>query len=392
MIYLDNAATTRIKPQVLDAMLPYLTDNFGNAGGLYLLGRESALAIEQARQQVATLFECEPKHIVFTSGGTEANNMVFVGTRILRERMDRPRLACSSIEHDSVYRNVVTRDESPYVLRPSARGTITVPNTPLPEEVGLLSVMYVNNETGITNPVRELSQWAHASGALFHTDCVQATGLHSLNVHNLGDPDFISISAHKIHGPKGIGALYIKEPEKFVPMIRGGYYQEFGLRGGTENVAGIVGFGAASQLIMENRFAYSNTVSRNTDRFISALTIWLRNKGLRRIMTINGSNSTYPSRVINIRFEGVDAETLLLLLDDKGICASAGSACHSRVTTPSRTLLEMGLSETQARNSVRFSFDDTLSETDLTGAAKQVADAVEFLHTMYVNNSEKQKS
>lgn len=392
MIYLDNAATTRIKPEVLEAMMPYLTDNFGNAGGLYRLGRESAEAIEQARKQVASLFGCDPKHVIFTSGGTESNNMVFAGTRIWREHAGRPRLACSSIEHDSVYRNVMTRDTSPYVLRPSARGIISVPNTALPEEVGLLSVMYVNNETGVTNPVKDLSRWAHASGALFHTDCVQATGLHDLNVKMLGDPDFVSISAHKIHGPKGMGALYIKDPDKFIPMIKGGYYQEYGLRGGTENVAGIVGFGAACQLLMENRYAYSNTVSRNTDRFISALTIWMRNKGLRRIMTINGSNSTYPSRVINVRFEGVDAETLLLLLDDKGICASAGSACHSHSSTQSRTLLEMGLSETNARNSVRFSFDDTLTEADLGEAAKQVADAVEVLHKMYLKNLQKQKS
>lgn len=391
MIYLDNAATTKIKPEVLNAMMPFLTENYGNAGSLYKLGRDSADAIETARGQVAELFGCNPKNIIFTSGGTEANNMVFAGTRIWRERMERPRLACSSIEHDSVYRSVYAQNQSPYLLRPSERGVIETPSDPLPSDVGLLSVMYVNNETGITNPIKSLSEWAHANGALFHTDCVQATGLHDLNVNSLGNPDFVSISAHKIHAPKGVGALYIREPEKFLPMIRGGYYQEFGLRGGTENVAGIVGFGAACQLITNNRYAYSNTVSRNTDRFVSALTIWMRNKGLRRIMTINGSNSTYPSRVINVRFDGVDAETLLLLLDDKGICASAGSACHSHATTPSRTLLEMGLTETNARNSVRFSFDDTLTEPELNTAARQVADSVEALYKIYLQNLHNQK-
>ena len=384
MIYLDNAATTKISDEVLDSMMPYLTQDFGNAGSLHRLGRDAAEAIAKAREQVAAVFSCEPRQVIFTSGGTESNNLVFAGSAVRREHMGKPRLGCSNIEHDSVYRNVIKPGiDNPYIMSPSENGSVEVPPKPLPNDVGLLSVMFVNNETGLTNNIRHLSEWAHQSGALFHSDCVQATGLHDLNAKSLGDCDFMSISGHKIHAPKGIGALYVKEPDLFVPMIRGGHHQEFGLRGGTENVASIVGFGKACEIMLRDRVGLSNLLTMNKNRLVSAITIGLRNRGLRKIMRVNGGTSRYPSKTVSIYFEGVDAETLVLALDGKDIYISASSACRSHEAVPSRALMSMGLTKEEARSSVRFSVSEDLTEGEIIKAAKTIVDTVEILHNVY---------
>ena len=248
MIYLDNAATTKVLPEVLDAMMPYLTTNYGNAGSLHKLGREASSAIETARQQVADFLNCQPENIIFTSGGSEANNLAIKGVATYLLSKGKTGIATSAVEHDSVFNALRDLKRGFYPITiPVNRGCIcdsialedslrAMSNSSSP--IGLVSVMYANNITGAINNVEKLASIAHNKGAMFHTDCVQAAGFNELDVKKIGC-DFLSLSGHKIHAPKGVGALYVKDRSKLSPLISGGSAQEFGLRGGTENVAGI---------------------------------------------------------------------------------------------------------------------------------------------------------
>ena len=255
MIYLDSAATTKIAPEVLAAMMPYLTDEYGNAGTLYGLGRSAAEAVQKAREQVATLFGCTPDHVVFTSGGSESNNTVFKGLRHKLTEQGKKHLIVSAIEHDSVLRAAESLTKDGFYItyiKPSSDGRISpkAVEAAIQEDTGLVSVMFTNNETGVTNDINEIGRTCRQNEVLLHTDCVQAAGQYPLSVYK-NDVDFASISSHKIHGPKGVGALYIREPS-IIPLVCGGSEQEFGLRGGTENVAGIVGLGAAAEIAVVN--------------------------------------------------------------------------------------------------------------------------------------------
>lgn len=256
MIYLDNAATTQIDPAVLEKMMPFLQENYGNAGTLYKLGRRSRSAIENARAQVAKLIDAEPEQIVFTSGGTEGNNMVINFAGRYMQANGKKIMAVSAIEHDSVLkpaRYLATNGVIGLETLPvDSTGHVILGNVKKldSQNTGFISIMRANNELGIANNVQLAGKYAHEHGALFHVDCVQALGSERLSMKEI-DCDFATFSSHKIHGPKGVGAVYIKDPERFIPLIFGGENQEHGLRGGTENVAGIVGFGEACRLICE---------------------------------------------------------------------------------------------------------------------------------------------
>lgn len=384
MIYLDNASTTAIDPSVLNAMMPYLTEEYGNPGTIYTLGRHAAEAVDAARWQVADFIGAKTEQIVFTSGGTEANNLAL---RAALNGAPCPHVVTTAIEHDSIQNGLRAfllggglNDSTVY---PNGNGSVTV------EEIrrvfnappDLVSVMYVNNETGAVNEVSEIGSLCRRHGVLFHTDCVQAAGTLSLDVNDL-QCDFLSISSHKIHGPKGVGALFVRNRATLSPLIHGGAGQEFGLRGGTENVAGIVGFGAACELAKKNlqsSCAYTSTLKQ---LFWQRLSERLTAQGISDILHLNGPSVIHPGKILNIRFDGVDAETLVLILDGHGVYVSAGSACRSHEHEPSRVLLAMGLTAEEARNSIRVSFSEQNTQEETLRAADIMSDCVATLSTI----------
>lgn len=255
VIYLDSAATTKIAPEVLDAMMPYLTDEYGNAGTLYQLGQNAAKAICVAREQVARMFGCTSEHVVFTSGGSESNNTVFQGLRHRLQESGKTHIIVSAIEHESVLKaaEMLTKDGF-YItyIYPDKNGVISanaVENA-IQDNTGLVSIMYVNNETGAVNDIKSIGRICKIHSVLFHTDCVQAAGQFLIDVDDCC-VDFASVSSHKLYGPKGVGALYVRDTN-LSPLVCGGNEQEFGLRGGTENVFGIVGFGKACEIAVDN--------------------------------------------------------------------------------------------------------------------------------------------
>ena len=383
MIYLDNAATTRIDHEVLDAMMPYLTTMYGNAGTIYKIGRDANMAVENARRQVADFIGCErPEQIIFTSGGTEANNLVIQGITDYMRSNGKNHIIASAIEHDSVLnaiKKVCTKESFDYTLaKPDSTGHIA------PSELrylirdgftGLVSVMYVNNETGSENDIIEIANVCNEKGVLFHTDCVQAAGCYPVNACEIGC-DFLTISSHKIHGPKGVGALCVKDPSILQPLIVGGAFQEFGLRGGTENVAGIVGFGKACEIAGKHLHDSDVRCSVLKQLFFSHLKDSLDFYGCGDIIHINGDPVIKHGKTINMRFDGVDGETLLLMLDSKDVYVSAGSACTSHESKPSHVLTAMGITDEDARNSIRVSFSRLNTEEEVCDAAQIIASCV----------------
>lgn len=383
MIYLDSAATTRLAPEVLIEMEPYLREQYGNAGTLYGLGRQAAQAVQTARSRVASLFSCRPEHILFTSSGSEGNSMVFHGLR--RKLLDagKPHLVVSAIEHDSVLKaaEAMTKDGF-YItyVKPQPDGTI------LPEDVyrairsntGLVSIMYVNNETGAVNDIKAIGQICRDKDVFFHSDCVQAAGQFTIDVEDLC-LDFATVSAHKLYGPKGVGALYARELN-LEPFIHGGADQESGFRGGTENVPGIVGFGKACELAVQHRPEDIIAVSYYKQLFVKSLLEKLPYAGLKEAgIFCNGHTYLEPGKVLNLRVDGVFGETLVLMMDAAGVCISAGSACCSHESTPSHVLIAMGLSSAEARSSVRISFSRDLSAEGARHAAHIMAGCIETL-------------
>lgn len=386
MIYLDNASTTKIDQRVLEAMMPYLTDEYGNAGTLYSLGRNAKAAIEHARAQAAEFIGAEPEQIVFTSGGTEANNMVFLSLLGFLKESEKTHVITASNEHvsvlDSVRNLCIKHDFGATYLKTDERGCIypgavksALHQRP---DAGLVSIMYMNNETGSENPVADIGEVCREYGVLFHTDCVQAAGCCKLDVNRI-NCDFLSISSHKIHGPKGVGALYIRNKEICEPVIIGGSVQEFGLRGGTENVAGIAGFGSACEIMSHELHEADIHTSTLKQLFYGTLHESLSADGIGDILHINGAPVVCHGKTLNIRFDNVDGETLLLMLDSMGVCVSAGSACHSHESKPSHVLLSLGASPEDARNSIRVSFSKMNTRDEAEKAAVIMADCVKKL-------------
>lgn len=388
MIYLDNASTTKIDNEVLEAMMPYLKNLYGNAGTLYGLGRRSADAIAAARRQVADMIGASAEQIIFTSGGSEANNLVFSGLSDYLQSIDKTRIVTSQIEHDSVIaaanKMCIKRKFDLSFIAPTPSGRIELNDIfkkiVTDKDVGLVSIMHTNNETGISNPIEAIGKFCKERGVLFHTDCVQAAGCADLNVNKL-QCDFMSLSSHKIHGCKGIGALYARNKELLSPVICGGHEQEFGLRGGTENVAGIVGFGKACEIVSKRREKDAEYVGWLRLTLYHMIKTQLKQNKLDTILHLNGDINlvTDNGKTMSIRFDGVDAETLLLMLDAHGVCVSAGSACRSREQEPSRVLLTMGINAEDARNSIRLSVSKMNTVDEIEQAAKIITECVTAL-------------
>lgn len=370
MIYLDNAATTKPYPEVVNEMRQCMTELYGNPGATYSFGLRCENAVFDARRRVANFMGCGSGHVVFTAGGTEANNLALLGVTDHLKLTGKYRVLVSEIEHDSVIHAAEAMDDLEFTVERipvESDGTVSteVLRSMLDADVGLVSVMTVNNEIGSVNPTQELSAIAHEYGALFHTDCVQATTTISLEVDHRGF-DLASISSHKIHGPKGVGALYIRDLSIMKPIIHGGHNQEFGLRGGTENVSGIVGFGKACDMIQPISAAGMKT------EFMRQLKAMTPNQQY----TINGAAIDSPSHILSLTIHGVDAESMMTNLGRKGMAISTGSACRSKIADESRVLKAIGLTNGQARSTVRISFSDMNTEEEIAEGAKLMAEYI----------------
>lgn len=387
MIYLDNAATTKIDPEVLDAMMPYLTEQYGNAGTLYKLGRDAAEAVQKARGQVASMFSCQPDNIIFTSGGSEGNNTVLKGVAAKLKEAGKTNIVVSAIEHDSVIRAAESLTKDGFYItyvKPDAEGCITfeaVEGAVTPA-TGIVSVMFANNEIGSVSDVKAIGEMCRKKGILFHCDCVQAAGQFNLDVEN-NMIDFATVSSHKIHGPKGIGALYVRDKNLISPLIHGGHEQEYGLRGGTENVAGIVGFGKACELVAEGLTDHILKVSTLKQDFVKALADAMPGDRLSENgIYANGYTYLNPGKVLSLRIDGVFGESLVLEMDNFGVCISAGSACRSHEAEPSHVLRALGLNDIKARSSVRVSFSRFNTKEEVEQAAVIMAECIQTLRSI----------
>lgn len=383
MIYLDNAATTEIAPEVLEAMMPYLKGQYGNAGAIYSFGREAAEAVMTAREQTARLFGCAPEQVVFTSGGSEGNNMVVKGLRHKLLESGKTHLILSATEHDSMIKAAESLIKDGFYItyvKPDKNWHITadIVENAIQKDTGLVSIMFANNETGAVNDIGEIGSVCKRHSVLFMSDCVQIAGQYPIRASENGI-DFATISAHKFHGPKGVGAVFIRDT-KLMPLIDGGADQEFGLRGGTENVPGIVGLGCACDSATQNMYKNTEKVAYLKKLFMSTLEKNLSYGGSRETgVYLNGDLYPSPGKVLNLRIDGVSGDTLVLMLDAMGICISAGSACRSHEDEPSHVLLAHGLTETEARSSVRISFSKFNTGEEAINAAKIMAYCIEAL-------------
>lgn len=386
VIYLDNAATTKMDDAVLKKMIPYLTTEYGNPGTIYPLGRRALDAVTEAREKVASFIGAKPDQIIFTSGGSESNNLVIKGLYSSDYNdYSKHQILTTPIEHDSIRRaiwSVENRANSDIVrfLTINKSGVLKseFPDDLDLDDVDLVSAMLMNNETGLENDLSFIKKAKKNHRFLFHTDCVQAAGVIPLDVDDIGC-DFMSISSHKLHGPKGVGALYVRDKTLLDPIISGGLAQEFGLRGGTENVAGIVGFGEACAITQELFDLKKNTYSDIMNLFLCRLSDRLIRLGIEDTFHLNGDKKYNPGKTISIRFSGVDSETLVLALAQAGVYVSSGSACTSHESVPSHVLTSIGLSNDEARETIRVSFSRYITAYDIDSAANMIANTVYLL-------------
>ena len=377
-VYADNAATTKLSPAVLEAMMPYLTEEYGNPSSLYRFGNHAKRAIEQARKEVADVLGAEPFEILFTGGGTEADNWVKEIMRSLKAR-GKNHFITSAVEHHALLHSAQRLQKEGFEVTfiPVDREGQIDPaqvRAPIRPETGLVSIMFANNEIGTIYPIQEIGAICRQAGVLFHTDAVQAAGHLPINVKEM-NIDLLSLSAHKFHGPKGVGAFYCRRGIPLPSLIDGGA-QERGKRAGTENVAGIVGLGAALRLANEEMPEASARVSAMRDRLIDGI---LQTVPMCRL---NGPRHNRLPGNCNISFLGIEGESLLLRLDLAGIAASSGSACASSSLDPSHVLLAIGLPHEVAHGSVRLSLSDYNTEEDVDYILEKLPEIVSTLRSM----------
>lgn len=374
-IYADNAATTKMSDVAVKAMLPYLQEIYANASSVHLLGQRSAAALFSARQQVAQVLNCAPKEVFFTSGGSEADNQALISAAALGKKQGKCHIVSTAMEHHAILHTLEALQAEGFtvtLLRPQADGIVTATQVAeaITDTTCLVSVMYANNETGAIQPIREIGALCRKRGVLFHTDAVQAAGHLAIDVQR-DNIDMLSLSAHKFHGPKGIGLLFAKSNIQLTSLIRGGG-QERGKRAGTENLPGIIGLAAALKDAQEN-------MQQNT-AYIKGLRDALRN-GLDKIdgAGFNGSREHCLPGTVNYSFLGVNGETLLSLLSNEGICCSSGSACSAGSLEPSHVLLALGLSHETAQSALRFSLCEYNTIDEVQTIITKVTEAVNRL-------------
>jgi cysteine desulfurase len=351
IIYLDSNATTQVDPAVVEEMLPFLTRWYGNPSSGYRFGKQVAVALDGARERVAALLGCEPGEILFTSCGTESTNAA-IHSALLMDR-DRQHIVTTRVEHSATLKTCETLAKRGYEitwLGVDSQGQIDLRELEkaVRPDTALVSVMWANNETGVLFPIEEMAEIVRSKGALFHTDAVQAVGKIPIQLAE-AKVNLLSLSGHKLHCPKGVGALYVNRRTRFSPLLIGGG-QEGGRRAGTENVAGIVGMGKACEIAGQHLDRENREVRAWRDEFEES--ILERCGGVQ----INGDRSHRLPNTSNVAFEGIDSEAVLMLLDQRGVCCSSGSACTTGSLHPSHVLKAMGFSDERARSSLRFSF------------------------------------
>lgn len=370
-IYADNAATTKMSDVAVRAMLPYLQEIYANASSVHLLGQRSAAALFSARQQVAQVLNCAPKEVFFTSGGSEADNQALISAAALGKKQGKCHIISTAMEHHAILHTLEALEEQGFtvtLLRPQADGIVTATQVAeaITDTTCLISVMYANNETGAIQPIREIGALCRKRGVLFHTDAVQAAGHLTINVQR-DNIDMLSLSAHKFHGPKGIGLLFAKSNIQLTSLIRGGG-QERGKRAGTENLPSIIGLATAlkdAQEHMQQNTAYITGLRNGLDKIDGA--------------GFNGSREHCLPGTVNYSFQGVNGETLLSLLSNEGICCSSGSACSAGSLEPSHVLLALGLSHETAKSALRFSLCEYNTMDEVQTIITKVTEAVNRL-------------
>ncbi len=377
-IYMDNAATTRVSDTALSAMLPYFQEQYGNPSSLYAFGQEAKEALERARETVAGLLNCEAGEIIFTSGGSEADNQAIRSAAAIGARAGKRHIISTAFEHHAVLHTLSKLEKEGFevtlldvhengVVRPEELVSAIRPDT------CLVTVMYANNEIGTIQPIAEIGRICREKGVLFHTDAVQAAGHIHIDVQ-AQNIDLLSLSAHKFYGPKGVGALYARRGIALSNLIEGGA-QERGKRAGTENTAAVMGMAAALEEACRNMEGNGARMTALRDRLIS---------GLSQIphSVLNGDAEHRLPGNVNFCFEGIEGESLLLLLDDRGICASSGSACTSGSLDPSHVLLAIGRPHEVAHGSLRLTLSEETSEADIDYTIKAVKEVVAYLRSI----------
>lgn len=378
MIYMDHSATSPVDPEVFKAMEPYFVDSYGNASTLYSLGREARKVMEDSRKKVASLIGANPNEVIFTSGGTESDNIAIKGTAYkLRKKGNH--IITSNIEHPAVDETCRYLEKNGFevtYLPAGEEGIVKVEDleNAITDKTILITIMHANNEIGTIQPIKEIGEIAHKNKIYFHTDAVQSVGKIPVNVTDL-NVDILSLSSHKLYGPKGIGALYIKKGVRLEPILHGGGHEK-GLRPGTENVAGIVGLGKACEIAEEH-------LDENVQR-----TTAMRDEIIRRVLSeieeshLNGHPTKRLPNNINFRFTGIEGESLVLHLDAKGIASSTGSACSSKKLEPSHVLMALGLKEVDAHGSLRLTLGKENKEEEIDYVVESITDAVTTLRKL----------
>lgn len=374
-IYADNAATTKLSKTALDAMMPYLTEQYGNPSSLHTVGQLAAEALFDARKTVAECLGCDPKEIIFTGGGSEADNQALLTAAELGERKGKKHIISDTIEHHAILHAIKKLEKQGFeitLLPVDGEGRVNpedVKNA-IRSDTALVTIMMANNEIGTVEPVKEIAAICHEKGVLFHTDAVQAVGHIPVNVKEIGC-DMLSLAGHKFHGPKGVGALYARKGLLVSTLIQGGA-QERGKRAGTENIAGIVGMAAALKEATAKLPENMAKITKLRDRLIEGLSVIPHS-------ILNGSATERLPGNVNMCFEGIEGESLLLMLDAKGICASSGSACTSGSLDPSHVLLAIGRIHDVAHGSLRLSLCEYNTEEEIEAIIKAVPEVVEYL-------------
>ena len=378
MIYADNAATTKMSPAAIKAMTECMQTTYGNPSSLYSLGQQAREVLDDARQRIADCLGCTPREITFTSGGSEADNQAILSSAKLGEKKGKKHIISTAFEHHAVLHTLEKLKKQGFditLLDVHSNGIVTAQQVrdAIRSDTCLVTVMFANNEIGTIQPIAEIGAVCREKGVLFHTDAVQAVGHVKVNVveQNI---DMLSLSAHKFHGPKGIGVLYAKRGIVLDNLISGGA-QERGKRAGTENLPAIVGMAAALEEACASIDAYAQKLIPLRDKLIA---------GLNKIPygALNGDRENRLPATVNFCFEGIEGEALLLLLDDKGVCASSGSACTSGSLDPSHVLLAIGRPHEVAHGSLRLSLGDDTTEEDIDYLIRAVTDVVSYLRSI----------
>ena len=377
-VYADNAATTQVSPRVLEAMKPWLLEQYGNPSSIYSIGSQASTAVDTARRQVAAALDCEPNEVYFTSGGSEADNWALKGTAHLLAKQGKRHLITTNFEHHAILHTCAALEKEGFevtYLLVDSKGLVTAEQVrqAIRPDTALVSIMYANNEIGTVQPISEIAAVCKEAGVRFHTDAVQAVGHLPISVREQ-NITMLSLSAHKLHGPKGVGALIVRKG--FIPpnLIDGGG-QEKGRRAGTENVSGIVGLGEAITAAVEKMEEETPRVTALRDRLIDGLIKLPK-------VRLNGDRQHRLPGNVNLSFEGIEGESLLLMLDYAGICASSGSACTSGSLDPSHVLLAIGLPHEVAHGSLRLTLGDQTTDEDVDYILEQVPPIVERLRSM----------